>query len=451
MSPNTPRYQAYTLKDLNTIPQLSALSNSEIESMRIVAQILPFRVNNYVVDQLINWDDLDQDPIFRLTFPHRDMLPPALFDQMLRATRRGDSKDELKRLANDIRHQLNPHPASQMSMNVPVDEGSEVPGVQRKYRETCLVFPSQGQTCHAYCSFCFRWPQFIGDSSLRFATDEAQRFATFIRKEKSLTDVLITGGDPMVMRTDVLKRYIETFLQPGFEHIQNIRIGTKALTYWPYRFVSDKDSDELLKLFEQVHSAGKHLALMAHVNHVNELKTDICRTAIRRIRSTGAEIRAQSPLIRGINDTPDAWSSLWEEEVRLGVIPYYMFVERPTGAFNHFEVPLAKCLNIFQTAYRQVSGLARTVRGPSMSASPGKVVIDGVTTINNEKVFVCSMIQAREPEWARQPFFAKYDEKAVWLDDLKPAFGDSFFFQATKEQPDTKHLRVLNPPTATLI
>jgi hypothetical protein len=83
-----------------------------------------------------------------------------------------------------------------------------------------------------------------------------------------------------------------------------------------------------------------------------------------------------------------------------------------------------------------VSGLSRTVRGPSMSAFPGKVVIDGVVTINGEKLFALQFLQARNPEWVRRPFFAKYDPEATWLDHLKPAFGrDKFFFEQEGESP----------------
>src|SRR5262249_40194301 len=152
-----------------------------------------------------------------------------------------------------------------------------------------------------------------------------------------------------------------------------IRFGTKAPAYWPYRFVTDPDADELLKLFEEIVNAGKHLAVMGHYSHPRELQTDIAQEAVRRIRSSGAVVRSQAPLIRRVNDDPRVWSELWRVQLRLGVIPYYMFVERDTGAKNYFEVPLARALEIFQGAYKTVSGLGRTVRGPSMSATPGKV------------------------------------------------------------------------------
>jgi len=92
-------------------------------------------------------------------------------------------------------------------------------------------------------------------------------------------------------------------------------------------------------------------------------------------------------------------------------------------------VPLVKAEKIFRDAFRQVSGLARTVRGPSMSATPGKVHVLGVSEINGQKVIVLQLLQGRDSEWVGIPFFAKYNPLAIWLDDLEPAFGEKFFFE----------------------
>lgn len=420
----------YGLMDIDNIPQLQDLSDEQKFSIKVVSHILPFRANNYVVEELIDWTNIPDDPIFQLTFMQKEMLTDDQFDRMADLLKSGASAEEVKNLANDIRLELNPHPAAQMTANVPSIEGIPVPGVQHKYRETTLVFPSSGQTCHSYCTFCFRWPQFVGMDDMRFATDEAKRFQDYLRKHKEITDILFTGGDPMIMGLKKLKIYIEPLLAPEFNHIQTIRIGTKSVAYWPYKYVTDQDADGILELFEEIVNAGKHLAIMGHYNHWKELSTEISREAIRRIRTTGAQIRTQSPLIKHINDDPDVWSKMWKEQVKLGCIPYYFFVERNTGAKNYFEIPLVSAYEIYREAYKQVSGLSRTVRGPSMSALPGKVAIEGVAEIKEEKVFVLTLLQARNPEWCKRPFFAKFDPKATWYDQLRPAFGnDRFFFQ----------------------
>src|SRR5690606_29814359 len=164
------------------------------------------------------------------------------------------------------------------------------------------------------------------------------------------------------------------------------------------------DADELLELFESAVRSGIHLALMAHFSHPAELRTKVAEQAIRRIRNTGAVVRCQAPLIRHVNDDADAWARMWTKQVSLGAVPYYMFVARDTGPRQYFEVPLAKAVSIFRDAVSQVSGLARTVRGPSMSATPGKVTVDGTAEIGGERVFALRFLQARDPSWVGRPF-----------------------------------------------
>jgi L-lysine 2,3-aminomutase len=232
----------------------------------------------------------------------------------------------------------------------------------------------------------------------------------------------------MVMKTEILRRYIEPLLEPEFNHIRHIRMGTKALAWWPYRFTTGEDADDFLRLVEDIRAAGRLPAIVAHYSHPVELSTSESREAIRLVQNAGGMIRTQAPLIRHVNDSSSVWAELWTTQTNLGCIPYYMFVERDTGANNYFEVPLARVLRIFKKAYRSVSGHCRTVRGPIMSALPGKVLIDGVAEMNDEKVFVLKMLRGRNPEWERKPFFARYDEKATWLSELRPAFGKSKFY-----------------------
>ena len=422
------KFKVYTEKHLDQITQLDALPGRLRHEVRVVARILPFRVNQYVLDQLVDWENAETDPIFLLTFPQKDMLEPEAFDRMARLMRTGADPKSIHALAAQIRRQLNPHPAGQMELNIPVLDDEQLTGMQHKYHETVLFFPSQGQVCHSYCTFCFRWAQFVGDKSLRFSSGEVDSLYGYLKRHKEVSDLLITGGDPMVMKTRHLKYYLEPLLDRSVQHVQTLRIGSKSLTYWPHRFVTDEDADDLLRLLERLVRAGKHVAFMAHFNHWKELESNMTRRAIRRIRDTGAEIRCQGPLLAKINDDPAIWSKMWSEQVRLGLIPYYMFVERDTGARRYFEVPLARALQVYQQAYQSVSGLARTVRGPSMSASPGKIQVQGVTEINNEKVFLLRFLQGRNESWTQQPFFARFDENATWLDDLKPAFGQKQFF-----------------------
>jgi KamA family protein len=432
------KFRVYQHRQIDKIEALKRIPEALSFEMKVVASVLPFRVNDYVFNELIDWDKVPNDPVFQLTFPQKEMLSPQAFDRMAELLKTKPTSAQVHELATELRQELNPHPAGQMEMNVPKVGDDFVEGMQHKYAETVLFFPSQGQYCHAYCTFCFRWAQFVG-KAMRFNSNDEDTLHHYLRDHPEVTDLLVTGGDPMVMRTKKLRAYLEELMKPEYDHIQNIRIGSKSLTFWPYRFVTDDDASELLALFTRLGDAGKHISFMAHVNHPQELRTDICKEAIRRIRATGVQIRTQAPLLNHINTNPDDWAQMWREQVKLGMIPYYMFIERDTGAKRYFEVPLYKTWEIFRDAYKQVSGLARTVRGPSMSAGPGKVEVQGVSEIMGEKVFVLRFIQARNPEWVQKPFFAKYDEKATWLNHLKPAFGEEkFFWQDEYDQMQSK-------------
>jgi len=431
------KYKAVTEHNIRREPVWEKMSPQTQRTIEVVSKVLPFRTNRYVIQELIDWNNLPEDPMFQLVFPQKGMLSPSQFTAVRDSLRREDHPDILGELVSNVRASLNPHPAGQLTHNVPTLNGKKLHGLQHKYRETVLFFPSQGQTCHAYCTYCFRWAQFVGMPEIKFEESGTDNLVAYLTENKSVTDVLITGGDPMVMKTSVLRKYIEPLLQPSLEHIQNIRIGTKALAYWPQRFVTDQDADDCLKLFEEVTEKGKHLAIMGHYSHPCELDPPIARQAVARILGTGAQIRMQAPIIRHVNDDPWAWYRLWTEGTKLGMIPYYMFVERDTGAKGYFEVPLARCHEIFHGALQKVSGLARTVRGPSMSTFHGKVRVNGTATIREEKVFVLELIQARDSSHTGQPFFARFDEQASWLDDLRPAFGeDRFFFETDRADTD---------------
>lgn len=421
-------YKAYTLRNFKEIDQLRNIPPEKLLDIEVVGSVLPFKTNNYVVDQLIDWNNYREDPLFRMNFPQKEMLEAEHYELVAGPVREKAGKTEIARAANRVRFDLNPHPAGQLEHNVPLLNGESLPGIQHKYAETMLFFPSQGQTCHAYCTFCFRWPQFTGISDLKFAMKQTDNLMAYLREHPEITDVLITGGDPMVMSAKALGVYIDALLEADIPHLRNIRIGSKTLAFWPYRYVTDPDSDEILALFRKVSDHGKHLAFMAHFSHPVELSTGIVGEAIERIRSTGAEIRTQSPVLNHVNADPGIWADMWKKQISLGLIPYYMFVARDTGARAYFAIPLVRTWQIFRNAYKQVSGICRSVRGPSMSANPGKVQVVGVATIKGEKVFVLNFLQARDPDWVGRPFFAAFNERAEWLSELKPAFGEREFF-----------------------
>jgi len=447
-------YHSFTQHNFRDIPQIQTLTKEKQFEIEVVANVLPFKVNNYVIEHLIDWNNIPQDPIYTLTFPQKKMLSAENFQNMANALHSED-KETIQLVANKIRLGLNPHPAGQIEHNIPqLKDGTRLYGMQHKYKETVLFFPSQGQTCHAYCTFCFRWPQFVGNKELQFATHETDLLIQYLKEHNEITDVLFTGGDPMIMKVKILSKYITALLDAKVPNLKTIRIGTKVLSYWPYRFLTDNDADEMLALFKRISESGIHLAFMAHFNHPIELSTQAVATAIHRIQMTGAQIRTQSPVLAHINDDSRIWSKMWQEQVNLGCIPYYMFAVRDTGAQSFFGVSLIRAHKIFSEAYQSVGGLARTVRGPIMSTNPGKIQILGTIDIRKKKAILLNFLQGRNPNWVQRPFLAKYDQNAIWIDELRPFSGKKFFYEEelekilgtkTSKKPSKKKLRKQTP------
>jgi KamA family protein len=421
-------YRPILRTDIKSIFSEKGIHDEFLEDREIVAQVFPFKVSQHTID-LINWSEYESDPIFLLTFPQPGMILPEEITFLKQLKSSGVTREVIADAISNIRETKNPAPSNQQS-NRPklLDNGDEevCEGIQHKYKKTVLMFHKNAQTCHAYCTYCFRFNQFVGKDT--FLENDATRLHRYLKQHPEITDVLMTGGDPATMKTFVFKEVLEPLLSPEFDHIKTIRIGTKALTYHPYRFLTEPDAAELIALFRKLRDHGKHIAIMAHFTHHQEISEATKQAARRLIEEGGATIRCQAPIMKHINDNSDVWATLWQKQVSLGMVPYYMFIARDTGPHRYFEVSLAKALRIYQEARKKVSGLGHTARGPSMSASPGKIMILGRETISGEDVFILKFLQGRNDDWTDRVFFAKYSETASWLDDLEPAFGETEFF-----------------------
>lgn len=252
---------------------------------------------------------------------------------------------------------------------------------------------------------------------------EIELILEYIRQNETINEILFTGGDPMVMTPKIIDEYIDRIIEANIPHLKNIRFGSKSLTFWPFKYIPEHDpkADDLLKTFTKIVDAGYHLSFMAHFNHPNELNNEIVEQAIQNIRNTGAQIRTQAPILRNINDNSKTWTELWTRQVDLGLVPYYMFVERETGPFNYFQIPLHEVYKIYSDAIRMAGSLAKTVTGPVMSTKNGKVQILDIMTnpLNGEKYFVMDFIRHRDRKQTYKPFLTEFKENATWFDQVK--------------------------------
>ena len=210
------KYKPYSLYNFRKIPQIENLTEEQKFNIEVVGTVLPFKTNNYVIDELIDWDNFEEDPLFILNFPQKEMIDNDSFNKIAALLKNKASKQIVQQEVNKIRLKLNPNPAGQES-NVPVFEGKKLNGIQHKYKEIMLFFPTQGQTCHAYCTFCFRWPQFAL-SEFKFAMKEADSMVSYLcwnqENSPTCTNRLIT--------LDKMEEQLEDSIGKGLETCINV-------------------------------------------------------------------------------------------------------------------------------------------------------------------------------------------------------------------------------------
>ncbi len=316
------------------IASLAAVQHLGEEEKRVLQQVVnrfSFQASEHYLS-LIDWDDPD-DPIRRL-------IVPDLHE--LHAWGRLDASNE--------------------------QDHTVIPGLQHKYNSTALLLASN--TCGGKCRYCFRKRIFLDSrkDQLRDLTGAVD----YLRRHREITNVLITGGDPLTLPPSRLESIIGRLMD--IDHIRIIRIGTKMLAFDPFRVVEDPSLPELIR---QVIIRGKQIYIMNHFDHPREV-TEPSVEGIRMLSQAGAVLLNQTPLIRGINDSPTVLADLFSGLAALGVSPYYVFQCRPALGNKPYSVPVEEGYRIFDAAKSMVSGLAKQAR-LVMSHAEGKIEVVGKT------------------------------------------------------------------------
>lgn len=347
--------------------QIPDLPADVAETIDQVAARYAFRVSDYYLG-LIDWDD-PADPIRRLIIPDA-----AELDDWGRL----DASNEA---ANTVAR-----------------------GVQHKYADTALVLAAD--TCASYCRYCFRKRLFMRQNDE--TVHDMRPAYEYVARHDEITDVLLTGGDPLVLATDRLAPILRRFA--AMPHIGTVRIGSKMPAFNPMRISED---DALLEIIDEVVGQGTAVYVMAHFDHPREL-TEEAHAAIWALQEAGAHLVNQCPLIRGINDDPDVLTELFETATMLGMPQYYLFQGRPTAGNAPFRVPLVEGWRIFDEARRRCSGLSRRVR-MSMSHERGKIEILGV---DRQHIYL-RYHRAKDPADESRVMVCRRDDQACWFDDLE--------------------------------
>lgn len=363
----TPRRVRY-IRDVDHIPQLSPV---EREALRRVTERYALRANDYYLG-LIDWDDPD-DPIRQLIIPR----------------------------AEELEDHGSLDPCNEAAVTV-------ARGVQHKYPHTVLLLCNE--TCGAYCRYCFRKRLFIRGSDE--ASVDVSAGLRYIAADPHVTNVLLTGGDPLLMSTRRLRKIIEAIR--AIPHVRIIRIGTKMPAFDPFRVLDDP---ELVELLSTHSTPRRRIYIVAHFDHPREL-TEEAVAALDLLLRAGVVCANQCPLIRGINDDPAVLSDLFRELSFVGCPPYYLFQCRPTAGNRPYAVPIVRGWEVFREALRRDSGLARRARYV-MSHEQGKVEIVGV----DRRRIVLRFHRAKDRAERGRLMYFRRDDEAFWLDDLEPIRG----------------------------
>lgn len=357
------RQRVKYVRRLDQVPEIPADVRARLQP---VTEEYVFRANDYYLG-LIDWNDPD-DPIRQLIIPREEELSDW--------GRLDASNEQAVTVAR---------------------------GVQHKYFDTVLLLCNE--VCGAYCRYCFRKRLFMDDNDE--VTNDVSAGLAYIAAHPEVSNVLLTGGDPLLMST---RRLVEIFeALRAIDHVRIIRIGSKMPAFDPWRVLRD---EELQAAFRKYSTPERRIYLMAHFDHPREL-TAPAVAGIDACLRNGVICVNQCPLIRGVNDDAATLAEMYSRLSYIGCPPYYLFQGRPTAGNEPYEVPIVRGWHLFQDALRRGSGLARRAKY-CMSHATGKVEIVG---IDEQRIYL-RYHQAKDPADLGRFFARPRDDGASWLDDL---------------------------------
>jgi lysine 2,3-aminomutase len=353
------------VKYSTNLDELPWLTESEKAALKHVTEKFVFRLNDYYL-QLIDWSN-PNDPIRKLVIPNVNELQEY---------GRWDASDE--------------------------DTNYVVKGCQHKYRTTALLLVSE--VCGSYCRFCFRKRLFRTD--VKEAMPDVQDGIEYIARTPEINNVLLTGGDPLILATSKIRNLLETLR--SIEHVKIIRIGSKMPVFNPMRIYED---EQLLDAIRTYSTEEKRIYIMAHVNHPKEI-TPEAKRCFKALYDAGAIVVNQTPVLKGINDDPAVLGELLDRLSWAGVTPYYFFVNRPVAGNRGFVLTLEEVYRIVEKAKSRTSGLGKRVK-LCMSHTSGKIEI---LAIENGKAYL-KYHQSRDGEYGKL-MILDCPLEAAWFDDL---------------------------------
>ena len=365
-------------KSISSVKQLKRyvdLAPDEAKMLEKIIKVHPMRISPYYMS-LIDWNDPD-DPIRKMALP---------------------SVEELSLEGNyDTSGET---------------ENTVVHGLQHKYSETALILATN--QCAMYCRHCFR-KRLVGlpNEEILARFEDA---AAYVAKHREINNVLISGGDPLVLDSEIIKRFLEVL--DRIKHVRFIRIGSRVPVTLPARLSDSK----LLSVLKKYSKTDRRLHIVTHFNHPREI-TPQAIGAVNNLLEAGVLVSNQTVLLQGVNDNPSTIATLMNKLVGVGVMPYYLFQCRPVKRVKHqFQVPLCKGSRIVEKAKASCNGLSKRFKY-IMSHVTGKLEILGM--MDGEIYF--KYHEAKDRENLGVMFKCRVDEEAGWLDEFSDSKWTSIF------------------------
>ncbi len=317
-----------SIRTLDKFEYLTGIRFSEKEKkdLKTTFDKFPLSITPYYLS-LIDKENFRNDPVFKQAF---------------------GSVDELITLKSELEDPLSE------------DKDSPVEGITHRYPDRVLFHVSN--ICSMYCRHCTRKRK-VGDVDFVPSNDQLNKGIEYIKSTPHVRDVLLSGGDPLMLPDEKLDWLLEQI--SAIPHVEIIRIGTRMPVVLPYRI-----TDNLVKILKKYHP----LWINTHFNHPNEITTS-AKEALAKLADNGFPLGNQSVLLADVNDCPRIMKSLLHKLVQNRVRPYYLYQCDLSEGLSHFRTPIGKGIEIMESLIGHTSGFARPTYVIDAPGGGGKIPV----------------------------------------------------------------------------
>jgi lysine 2,3-aminomutase len=239
---------------------------------------------------------------------------------------------------------------------------SPVEGVTHRYPDRVLLKPTY--MCGVYCRFCFRRNK-VSHAEFNLKKEAYEKALEYIHSKKEIWEVILTGGDPLVMTDKALEKIFTDLSM--IDHVKIIRIHTRIPSVLPSRI-----SEKLISILK---GTNKSIWIALHINSVSEFTVE-AKGAIDRLVQNGIPLVLQSVLLKGVNDTQEELIQLFKTSIELKIKPYYLHYPDLAKGTQHFRIPLGQAIELFKNLHGKISGMCLPKLIVDIPGGKGKIAIN---------------------------------------------------------------------------